>query len=220
MVFFRFLPILFCKWSFFAHISNLFRHDFFPEKGHTENSGRRRMASHLFLIDICLIPIALALGSLAIVKVSGRPPLLAFLRADSAGLEKGSPGSVEGSPNFSSHLSPSLLLKRFCGRSPQLFFAFVSQSSLVMWKVPLTLLYICLPIFSSKKVLWKVPPNFFVSFGVFSHSKGVLCSKSKASHKVLWGVPQTSLYICLTVSRFFLANGCCFRKGSVEGSAN
>ena len=70
--------------------------------------------------------ISLALGSLAIVKVSGRPPL-AFLGANSAGLEK---GSVEGSPNICLPVLSVLLgpwckfrwpRKRFsglCGRFP------------------------------------------------------------------------------------------------------
>ena len=40
-----------------------------------------------------------------------------------------------------------------------------------------------------------------------------------ASEQVLWRVPPTILHICLTVAVFW-ANGCCFRKGSVEGSVN
>ena len=43
-------------------------------------------------------------------------------------------------------------------------------------------------------------------------SSWVLCSKwLSPPKKVLWSVPQTCV---------FWANGCCFRKGSVEGSAN
>lgn len=38
-----------------------------------------------------------------------------------------------------------------------------------------------------------------------------------ASDKVLWSVPRFRLF---TVSCGFCAHGCCFRKGSVEGSAN
>ena len=49
---------------------------------------------------------------------------------------------------------------------------------------------------------------------------GSLQQLAFASQKVLWSVPQTVLYIGLTVSCGFLGNGCCFRKGSVEGSAN
>ena len=49
---------------------------------------------------------------------------------------------------------------------------------------------------------------------------GSLQQLTFASQKVLWSVPQTVLYIGLTVSCGFLGNGCCFRKGSVEGSAN
>ena len=41
-----------------------------------------------------------------------------------------------------------------------------------------------------------------------------------ASQKVLWSVPQSVLHICLRVSCRFGVNGCCFRKGSVEGSPN
>ena len=130
MVFFRFLPILFCKWSFFAHISNLFRHDFFPEKGHTENSGRRRMASHLFLIDICLFPNSVSFG----------------VFSHSKGLRATSSSGV----SWGRFRWPRKRFSGFCGRFPQLFFTFVSQSSpqKVLWKVPPTLLCICLPVFS------------------------------------------------------------------------
>ena len=41
-----------------------------------------------------------------------------------------------------------------------------------------------------------------------------------AYQNVLWSVPQTVVYIVPTVSCGFFANGSCFRKGSVEGSAN
>ena len=49
---------------------------------------------------------------------------------------------------------------------------------------------------------------------------GSLQQMAFAAHKFLWSVPQAVLYIGLTVSCAFRANGCCFRKGSVEGSAN
>ena len=132
-------------------------------------------------------------------------------------------GFVEGSPNVSAHLSPSLLFEKwFCGRFPQIFF-----SKTVMWKVPLKFLYICPPVFSSKKVIGRFPSLFFtfvsqsslvfwdralwqilhiflflansVSFGAFSHSNGL----------------GAKWHICL-----LWANGYCFRKGSVEVSAN
>ena len=41
-----------------------------------------------------------------------------------------------------------------------------------------------------------------------------------ASQKVLWSVPQTVLYTCLTVSCGFLGKWLLLQKGSVEGSAN
>ena len=63
-----------------------------------------------------------------------------------------------------------------------------------MWKVPLTLLYICLPIFSSKEVLWKVPPTF---------SPTALALGSSA-----------------IVKGFFAANGFRLPKGSLECSPN
>ena len=41
-----------------------------------------------------------------------------------------------------------------------------------------------------------------------------------ASQKVLWSVPQTVFFhVSHSVLPFFWANGCCCRKGSVEGSA-
>ena len=79
---------------------------------------------HVLFWPFVFSPPALALGSLAIVKVSERPPVkvserpppLAFLGANSVGLEKGSLGSVEGSPNFSPTalaLGSSAIVKRF-----------------------------------------------------------------------------------------------------------
>ena len=145
---------------------------------------------------------------------------------------------MEGSPNiclpvlsvllgpWGKFCRPQKRFSGFCGRFPQLFFKFVSQSSLVktvMWKVPLTLLYICLRIFSSKKVV-EGSPNFFpnsVSFGVFSRSKGVLCSKWLSPPKRFFGVfPKQFFTFVSQCPAVFWANGCCFRKASVEGSAN
>ena len=136
----------------------------------------------------------LALGSLAIVKVSGRPPPLAFLGANSAGLEKGSLGSVEGSPNFSLHLSRSLLW--LCGRFPQLFCTFVSQFSL------------------RKKVLWKVPPTF---------SKTTLALGSSAIVKGFFAANGfcLSLERSLNNSLYSLhLSPKLLYKSSLEGSAN
>ena len=66
--------------------------------------------------------------------------------------------------------------------------------------------------------------NFFpnsVSFGVFSHSKGVLCSKWLSPPKRFFGVFPKQFFTFVSQSpAVFWANGCCFRKGSVEGSAN
>ena len=154
-------------------------------------------------------PTALALGSLAIVKVSGRPPPLAFLGANSVGLEK---GSVEGSPNICLPVLSVLLgpwgkfrwprkrFSGFCGRFPQLFFTFVSQRSLVMWEAPLTLLYFCLPIFSSKKLLWKVLPTFVSQsclffWGLGANSAGL----EKGSPGSVEGSPNFSLHLSPSV---------------------
>ena len=109
---------------------------------------------------------------------------------------------------FFAFVSQSSLPKRFCGRFSQLFFAFVSQSSLVMGKVPLTLLYICLASFSSKKVLVEGSPNFFpnsASFGIFSHSKAVLCSKSLSPPKRFFGVfpPKFFTFVSQSAAFFF-----------------
>ena len=116
---------------------------------------------------------------------------------------------------------PVFSSKRFCRRLPQLFFAFVSQSSLVMWNAPLTLLCICLSVFSPKKVLWKGPPNF---------SRHV--SPNLFFEKVLWRAPLTFLYIyvfqpslrkrlCGRLSQQFslhLSPSLLFTKGAVQGS--
>ena len=116
---------------------------------------------------------------------------------------------------FFTFVSQFSLRKRFCGRFPQLFFAFVSQSFLVVWKVPLTLLYICLPIFSSKKVLWKVPPSFSptaLALGSSAIVKGFFAANG-------FRLPKASAFVSQSPAVFW-ANGCCFGKGSVEGSAN
>ena len=86
----------------------------------------------------------------------------------------------------------SSLRKRFCGRFSQVFFAFVSQSSRVMWKAPLTLLYMCLSVFSPKKLLWKVLPTFlYICLPVFCSKKG------------LWKVPSTFLFVHVSPSLLF-----------------
>ena len=99
-----------------------------------------------------------------------------------------------------------------------------------------------------QKVLWNVPHHFFKLVSEFLNSflhfsptalalgsstivkvlgqndasvfLGSLQQMAFPSQNVLRSVPQTVPYICLTVSCGFWANGCCFRKGSVEGSAN
>ena len=86
-------------------------------------------------------------------------PKSGTLGANSAGLEKGSLDSVEGSPTF---------------------------------------LYICLPVFSSKKVLWKVP-------------RTSLCIRLPVFSGYVEGSPNSSVHL----SANFL-----FEKGSVEGSPN
>ena len=67
-------------------------------------------------------------------------------------------------------------------------------------------------------------PNFFpnsVSFGVFSRSKGILCSKWLSPPKRFFGVfPKQFFTFVSQCPAVFWANGCCFRKASVEGSAN
>ena len=91
----------------------------------------------------------------------------------------------------------------------------------VLWKVPPLLPQTCLP----------VPQLFFcivfsansLSFGVFSHSKrswgkmtrffwGSLQQMASASQKVLWSVPQTVLYIGLTVCRGFFCKWLLLQK--------
>ena len=64
-----------------------------------------------------------------------------------------------------------------------------------------------------QKVLWKVPPRFQQ---VFSHSKGlgVLCNKWLSPPNRFFGV-FPKLFPAV-----FGVNGCCFRRGSVEGSPN
>ena len=94
-------------------------------------------------------------------------------------------------PTFLYICLPAFSSKKDLWKVPPIFFAFVSQSSLVMWKVHLTPLYVCLPNFSSKKVLWRVPPTFVSQSCLFF---------PLASKKVLWvlcTVPPTFLYICL-----------------------
>ncbi len=50
---------------------------------------------------------------------------------------------------------------------------------------------------------------------------GSLQQMAFASQKVLWSVPQTQFFTLVSQSPAdFWANGCCFRKGSVEVSAN
>ena len=184
-------------------------------------------------------PTALALGSLAIVKVSGRTLPLAFLGANSFGLGK---GSVEGSPNICLPVLSVLLgpwgtfrwprkrFSGFCGRFPRLFFKFVSQSSL---QTPVFSGYVEVspnpsvnlsPNFLFEKGSVEGYPNFFpnsLSFGVGSHSQGVLCSKFLSAPKTFFGVFPKQFFTFLSqCPAVFWANGCCFRKGSVEGFAN
>ena len=175
-------------------------------------------------LKIVFSPTALALGSLAIVKVSGRPPPLAFLGANSVGLEK---GSVEGSPNIC-HSGLSVLLgpwgkfrwprKRFpgfCGRFPQLFFTFVSRSSLrkkVLWKDPPTFLCICLPVFSGYV---EGSPNSSVHL-----SPNFLFEKGSGEGSLNFFPIALALGPSAIVKGLFAANGFRLPKGPLECSPN
>ena len=96
-----------------------------------------------------------------------------------------------------------------------------------LWKVPPSLLYTCLP----------VPQLFFAFFStalalgssailkvlgqMTRLSSGVLCSKWFLPPKRLFGVFPKQFFTLVSQSpAVFWANGCCSRKGSVEGSAN
>ena len=124
----------------------------------------------------------------------------------------------------------SSLRKRFCGRFPQLFLAFVSQSFLVMWKVPLTLLCICLPVFSgyvegspnscahlSLNILFEKgsaegSPNIVSQACLFFWVLGAnSAGLEKSSLGSVEGSPEFS---------FFLSPSLLFEKGFVEGSPN
>ena len=102
-----------------------------------------------------------------------------------------------------------------------------------MWKVPLVFFFICLPVFSSNKVLWKVPPTFLcICLPVFSgYVEGspnslYICLPIFSSNKVLWKVPPTfsptpfALGSSAIVKGFFAANGFRLPKGSLECSPN
>ena len=73
---------------------------------------------------------------------------------------------------FPQHLSPSLV----CSSGTLGQIPLASKKVLwVLWKVPPTFLYICLPVFSSKKVIWKVPLTFvYICLPVFSGLLGPL----------------------------------------------
>ena len=156
-----------------------------------------------FIISSFFSPTALALGSLAIVKVSGQTPPPAFLGANSVGLEK---SSVEGSPNFSLHLSPSLVCSSGAlGQIP-------SASKKVLWRVPPTLLYICLPVLSVLLGPWgkfRRPRKRFC--GGFPQRFYTFVSQSSLRKSYLEGSPNFSLH---------LSPRLLFEKGYVEGAPN
>ena len=93
---------------------------------------------------------------------------------------------------------------------------------------PGSLPYICLPVPLTHFCIFS--PT--VSFGAFSHSKGL----GEKWHVCLWGSLQQMVFasqkrffgvfpklFCTFVSEspaVFRVNGCCFRKGSVEGPPN
>ena len=129
-------------------------------------------------------------------------------------------GYLEGSPNYSLHLSPSLLLwkvpptpvnqsslrKRLCGRFPHFFPNRLSFGSSAIVKVlskmtRLSSWVLCSKWLSpSKRFFGKVPQTvrLTVPFGFFGQM-------AVASAKVLWRVPPTILYIP--------PNGCWFSGG-------
>ena len=76
----------------------------------------------------------------------------------------------------------------------------------------------------SSSTLYCISPNAAIVKSLGQNDTFVFCfvlqQMAFAYQNVLWSVPQTVLYIALTVSCGFFANGSCFRKGSVEGSAN
>ena len=189
---------------------------------------------------MCHSPTAIALGSSAIVKVSGRNcfrTLYGSLGQIRLGLPKGSAeGSTKVPPCF--HCGSSKGAARI-HQGPSGFVV-----SVVLWNKSVVRSY---------KVPWKVHQGFTkvpprlrkfcdlsrllgqIRFGVpkgsvegslitslnWSPSSGkmtrlsswILCSRSRNR------LPRGSLE-CSPKRRFFWANGCCFRKGSVEGSAN
>ena len=130
-------------------------------------------------------------------------------------------GYVEGSPNVSVHLSPSLLFEKgYLEGSPN-FCLHLSPS--LLWSsgtAPCGRSHICfdfsptaLALGSSAIVTVLGQNDTFVFLGS-------LQQMAFASQKVLWSVPQTVLYICLTVCCGFLGKWLLLQKGSVEGSAN
>ena len=141
------------------------------------------------------------------------------------------PNSVSfGVFSHSKGLGATSLLWRFLGQIPS-----ASKKVLwVLWKVPPTVLYICLPVFSGyvegspnssvhlspnflfEKGSVEGSPNFFrngVSFGVFSHSKGVLCSKWLSPPKRFFGVFPKQFFTFVSQSpAFFLGKWLLLQK--------
>ena len=223
---------------------------------HGEHGARRVCLAYGLKTDptkLRFSPTAIALGSSAIVKLSGQNcfrTLYGSLGQIRLGPPKGSGGQVP--PRFhqrSRSFVASLLLRgrsvlrcqkvppKVSPRSHQGCGSFADLSGLLgevrfgapkgsVEGSPITSLT-CLPV-----------PQLFLAFSltalVLGSSAivkvwgqnatflfwGFLQQMVFASQKVLGSVPQTVFYIGLTVSCGFWVNGCCFRKGFVDGSAN
>ena len=123
-------------------------------------------------------------------------------------------GSSKGAPRFFKFRGVSGShsfwgAKRFFGRFPHHFFKLVSQRLYSFLHFSSTALAL-----GSSAIVKVLGQNDRFVFG------GSLQQMVFASQKVLWSVPQTVLYIGLTLSCGFSGQSCCFIKGSVEGSAN
>ena len=117
------------------------------------------------------------------------------------------PGFTEVPPRFHQGCASFVIClgcQKVLGRFPHHFFNLSPSSSNLFGISP-----------SSAIVKVLVQNDTFVFWGSLQQN-------AFAPQKVLWSVPETVLYIhwSHTLLPFFWANGCCFRKGSVEGSAD
>ena len=146
-------------------------------------------------------PTAIALGSSAIVKVSGQNwswPAKRFRGRFHQGFTKVAQVSLS---LWSSGAGPFWGAKKFCGRFPHHFFTLVSQflNSLLHFSST------ALALGSSAIVKVLGRNDMFVFLGSLQRM-------AFASQKVLWSVPQSVLYIGLTVSCGFLGKWLLLQK--------